>query len=168
MLSHLKIRDLELVVALHEAGSVTQAAKRVGISEPAFCKRIQLVERQIKVRLFERGHDGTKATDPGLTFIARILESIHSFHRGVHEAQETKRGEHSKLCIGVSAFMPPELIQLLRSIELPLSDADEVEQRAFSAKVCEGLVQALVDAVCSPAIGVCLHRRPSLLMTGCG
>jgi hypothetical protein len=33
-----------------------------------------LVERQIKVRLFERGHDGTKATDPGLTFIARILE----------------------------------------------------------------------------------------------
>ena len=120
MLSHLKIRDLELVVALHEEGSVTQAAKRVGISEPAFCKRIQLVERQIKVRLFERGHDGTKATDSGLTFIARILESIHSFHRGVHEAQETKRGEHSKLCIGVSAFMPPELIELLRSIELQL------------------------------------------------
>jgi DNA-binding transcriptional LysR family regulator len=120
MSSHLKIRDLELVVALHEEGSVTQAAKRVGISEPAFCKRIQLVERQIKVRLFERGHDGTKTTDPGLTFIARILESIHSFHRGVHEAQETKRGEHSKLCIGVSAFMPPELIELLRSIELLL------------------------------------------------
>jgi hypothetical protein len=33
MLSHLKIRDLELVVALHEAGSVTEAAKRVGISD---------------------------------------------------------------------------------------------------------------------------------------
>jgi DNA-binding transcriptional LysR family regulator len=42
----LKIHDLELVVALHEAGSVTQAAKRVGISEPAFCKRIQLIEQQ--------------------------------------------------------------------------------------------------------------------------
>jgi DNA-binding transcriptional LysR family regulator len=46
MLSHLKIRDLELVVALHEEGSVTQAAKRVGISEPGFSKRIQLIERQ--------------------------------------------------------------------------------------------------------------------------
>jgi hypothetical protein len=34
MLSHLKIRDLELVVALHEEGSVTQAAKRVGSKYP--------------------------------------------------------------------------------------------------------------------------------------
>jgi molybdate transport repressor ModE-like protein len=74
MLSHLKIRDLELVVALHEEGSITQAAKRVGISEPAFCKRIQLIERLINVRLFERGHDGVKATNSGLAFIAYATE----------------------------------------------------------------------------------------------
>jgi Bacterial regulatory helix-turn-helix protein, lysR family len=30
-----RIRDLELVVALHEEGNMTQAAKRLGMSEPA-------------------------------------------------------------------------------------------------------------------------------------
>jgi len=42
------------------------------------------------------------------------------------------------------------------------SDADEVIQRPLDAKICEWLVQALVDAVNSPAISVCLHPRPTL------
>jgi DNA-binding transcriptional LysR family regulator len=33
-----RIRDLELVVALHEEGNMTQAAKRLGMSEPALSK----------------------------------------------------------------------------------------------------------------------------------
>ena len=42
MTAQLKIRDLELIVALHEEGTLTRAAKRVGITEPAFSKRLQL------------------------------------------------------------------------------------------------------------------------------
>ena len=48
------------------------------------------------------------------------------------------------------------------------SDADEVEERALHAQIREGLVQALIDPVSAPAIGVCLHRCPLLSMTGCG
>jgi LysR family pca operon transcriptional activator len=146
MLSHLKIRDLELVVALHEEGSVTQAAKRVGISEPAFCKRIQLIERLINVRLFERGHDGVKATNSGLAFIAYATEIIHLFHRAIHEAHEATRGECSKLCIGVSAFMPSELIEFLRSIELPLYRdlAIEIDTK-YSAELLTQLQRGHID-----------------------
>jgi hypothetical protein len=38
-----------------------------------------------------------------------------AYHRAIHEAQEAAHGERSRLYIGVSAFMPPELIELLRS-----------------------------------------------------
>jgi LysR family pca operon transcriptional activator len=146
MLSHLKIRDLELVVALHEEGSITQAAKRVGISEPAFCKRIQLIERLINVRLFERGHDGVKATNSGLAFIAYATEIIHLFHRAIHEAHEATRGECSKLCIGVSAFMPSELIELLRSIELPLYRDLAIEiDTGYSAELLTQLQRGHID-----------------------
>jgi DNA-binding transcriptional LysR family regulator len=146
MLSHLKIRDLELVVALHEEGSVTQAAKRVGISEPGFSKRIQLIERQIKVQLFERGHDGVKTTDSGCAFIAYATEIIHAYHRAIHEAQEATHGEHSRLCIGVSAFMPPELIELLRSIELPLYRDLAIEiDTAYSIELLTQLQRGRVD-----------------------
>ena len=120
MTAHLKIRDLELIVALHEEGTLTQAAKRVGVTEPALSKRLLLIERQVQARLFDRGHEGATITGAGRHFVEHIQESIHSYHRAVHEAREAKRGERHKLRIGASAFLQPELIELLRSIELRL------------------------------------------------
>ena len=93
MTPQLKIRDLELVVALHEEGTFTQAAKRVGITEPAFSKRLKLVEREVKETLFDRNYDGVTTTDSGRSFVAHILESIHSYYRAVHEAHEAKHGQ---------------------------------------------------------------------------
>jgi DNA-binding transcriptional LysR family regulator len=120
MKAQLKIRDLELVVALHEEGTFTQAAKRVGITEPAFSKRLKLVEREVKETLFDRNYDGVTTTDSGRSFVAHILESIHAYYRAVHEAHEAKHGERHKLCIGVSAYLPANLIKLLQSVELAL------------------------------------------------
>lgn len=120
MPSPLKIRDLEMVVALHEEGSLTQAAKRIGISEPAYSKRIHWIERCIRVNLFDKGHDGIKTTEAGRSFIAHALESLHSYHKAVHEAHEARNGARSQLCIGVSSFMPPDILEVVRSVELPL------------------------------------------------
>jgi DNA-binding transcriptional LysR family regulator len=88
--SRLKIRDLELIVALHEEGTFTQAAKRVGVTEPALSKRLLLIERMVQARLFDRGHDGATITGAGRHFVEHIQESVHSFHRAVHEARERK------------------------------------------------------------------------------
>jgi DNA-binding transcriptional LysR family regulator len=120
MTAHLKIRDLELIVALHEEGTLTQAAKRVGVTEPALSKRLLLIERHVQARLFDRGHDGATITGAGRHFVEHILESIHCYHRAIHEAREAKRGEHDKLRIGASPYLPSDLIELVRSIELRL------------------------------------------------
>src|SRR5258708_25592883 len=44
--------------------------------------------------------------------------------------------------------------------------AHEEKQRSFYPEVREGLVQALVDSVPAPAIGVCLHGSPSTAGSG--
>src|SRR6266567_468492 len=41
------------------------------------------------------------------------------------------------------------------------SHTNEEEQRTFHSEVREGLVQALVDSVCTPICSVCLHLCPS-------
>jgi DNA-binding transcriptional LysR family regulator len=120
MTDHIKIRDLELIMALHETGNLTQAAKQIGITEPAFSKRLQIIERRIRARLFNRGHEGAALTEPGRAFVEHARVSIQAFHRAVHEAHETQSAEHHKLRIGTSDFLPPCLIELLRSIELRL------------------------------------------------
>ena len=120
MSGHVKIRDLELIVALHEEGNLTQAAKRIGISEPAFSKRLRLIERRVQARLFARGSGGSQATESGRAFLERARISIQTFYQAVHEAREAKFGERHKLRIGVSAYLAPRLIELVRTNELRL------------------------------------------------
>lgn len=117
---HVRIRDLELIVALHEEGNMTQAAKRLGISEPALSKQLHKIESRIQTRLFERGNGGIVTTAPGRTFVGHAAESLQAFRRAVHEAQETKHNEPHRLRIGVSSFHPSYLIEILRTIELRL------------------------------------------------
>jgi DNA-binding transcriptional LysR family regulator len=120
MSGHVKIRDLELVVALHEEGNLTQAAKRIGISEPAFSKRLRLIERRVQAKLFARGSEGSLATESGRAFMESARISIQSYYQAVHEAQEAKFGENHKLRIGVSAYLDSRLIEVIRTTELRL------------------------------------------------
>ncbi len=120
MAIRLKIRDLELIVALHEEGTLTRAARRVGLTEPALSKRLQLVEREVQARLFDRDHGGAAVTDPGRCFVEHAAQSLQAYHRAIHEAREAKRGERHTLRIGVSAYLPPTWIERLRAAELRL------------------------------------------------
>ncbi len=120
MPAQLKIRDLERVMALHDEGNVTVAARRIGISEPALSKRLRAIEQQIQVELFDRSHEGVTITEAGRAFVEHAQQSLMEFHRAVHEARETKRGVMHKLRIGASTFHSPHLIESLRSVELRL------------------------------------------------
>jgi DNA-binding transcriptional LysR family regulator len=120
MTDPMRIRDLELIVAVYETGNLTQAAKQMNISEPALSKQLHIIERRIRVRLFDRGRGGAARTDQGRAFVEHARVSIEAYHRALHEAHEAGRSEQHKLRIGTSAFLPPSLIEVLRSIELRL------------------------------------------------
>jgi DNA-binding transcriptional LysR family regulator len=115
-----RIRDLELIVTVYETGNLTQAAQQMGISEPALSKQLHVIERRIRLHLFVRGRAGAALTEQGRAFVEHARVSIQAYHRAVHEAHEAGRAERHKLRIGTSAFLPPSLIELLRSTELRL------------------------------------------------
>ena len=114
----IRICDLELVVALHEEGTLTRAAKREGVSQPNLTRRLRLVEREAGAQLFDRGSGGALITVPGRSFIEHVIESLHAYRRAMHEAREAKHDERQMLRIGASAYLPPALIERLRSTEL--------------------------------------------------
>ena len=99
---------------------MTQAAKRLGMSEPALSKQLQEIERRIQTRLFERGNGGVVTTGSGRSFVAHAAESVQAFRRAVHEAQESKHNAPHRLRIGVSTCHPPNLIGILCTVELRL------------------------------------------------
>ena len=118
MTAQTRIRDLEFIVALHEEGNLTLAAKRLGISEPAFSKQLRKIERRVQARLFERNTGGVVATAPGRAFIVHAVDCIQAFRRAVHDAHEMKYGELQRLRIGASSFLSRAWVELLCSVEL--------------------------------------------------
>ena len=64
--------DLQLIrslLAVADHGSITAAADRIGVSQPALSRRIQLLEEHLGAELLARGRKGAL-----LTAIGRLVE----------------------------------------------------------------------------------------------
>jgi len=153
MATKTRIDDLELVVALSEERTLSQVAKRVGKTQPAVSKRLQVIGRRLQLKLVETDHTGAEITEPGRVFAEYAQQSVNLFHRGIHEARQAKDAHLNRLRVGTSPFQPPHLIEMLRTMELRLyrNLAVEVES-AFSCDLLKKLEQRDVDValVASP------------------
>ncbi|MEO6088901.1 MAG: LysR family transcriptional regulator, partial [Umezawaea sp.] len=61
----LELRHLRAVCAIAEEGSVTKAATRLGLTQPAMSAQLRTVERILGGLLFERTPNGSVPTDLG-------------------------------------------------------------------------------------------------------
>ncbi|MFF9474007.1 LysR family transcriptional regulator [Streptomyces roseolus] len=66
------LRVLRYFVAVAEDGSLTGAAARLFVSQPALTKRIRRLEEDLGVRLFTRSRSGMALTEAGREFAARV------------------------------------------------------------------------------------------------
>jgi LysR family glycine cleavage system transcriptional activator len=63
---------IEAFIAAAHAGSFKDAAATLGLSPPAFTRRIQLLEHQIGVKLFDRDHPTPVLTVSGKRYLKRL------------------------------------------------------------------------------------------------
>ncbi|MFI5713676.1 LysR family transcriptional regulator [Kribbella sp. NPDC051620] len=77
-----EIRHLRAICAIADAGSVTRAAARLGVSQPALTGLLQRFERSLGGQLFERARTGVRPTPLGERALQRarlVLADIDSF-----------------------------------------------------------------------------------------
>lgn len=65
------LRQVEQVMAVCRAGGITDAARLLGVSQPALSKSISRLEKQLGVKLFERDGRGARPTRYGRLVAAR-------------------------------------------------------------------------------------------------
>jgi DNA-binding transcriptional LysR family regulator len=101
----LDARQLREVIAIHDHGSFRQAAKALGISQPALTKSIRKTEQLLAVRLFDRTSKSVIPTDFGRMLAGRgrtILKQLEELEEEVRETSGVERGE---ICFGVGPFL---------------------------------------------------------------
>ncbi len=87
--------DLRIFLTLAREGTLTTAARALGVSHPTVARRVQALEKQIGARLFERLPDRFVPTSAGEELLAdteAMEKAAHSIHRRSATLSDTVSG----------------------------------------------------------------------------
>lgn len=100
LVKHVRLRQLQLLLALQQCGSVMQAAATLHMSQSAATQALAEMERVLDVRLFERHARGMRPTLAGQT----LVDTVRGVLAALEEASETlaaiRRGAQAALRLG--------------------------------------------------------------------
>lgn len=89
--NRINFRHLRAFCEVAELGSISGAAHRVHLSQPAVTQAIAKLEGQVGVALFERTTEGLLLTEPGALFRQRAERAIQHIEEGTRPA--VRRGQ---------------------------------------------------------------------------
>ncbi|MBE7039579.1 MAG: LysR family transcriptional regulator [Ruminococcaceae bacterium] len=112
-------KQIQYALALSETLNFSQVAEQLGISQPAFSKQIQNIEKELGVKLFDRNHNPLTLTPAGEYFVRNARELLYKEEQLRKALDQFKTGESGRLTIGVTPFrslyLMPGLIKKIRS-----------------------------------------------------
>jgi DNA-binding transcriptional LysR family regulator len=151
------LATLDLLVSVAETGSLGQAARRHGISQPAASLRLSTLERRLGLRLLERSATGSRLTEPGAAVVdwaRELLEAAHGLTRSI-TALRAERSGRLRIAASLTVadhLVPGWLVALHRvaptlSVALQVGNSDHVADLVRSRAVAVGFV----EGPCAPA-----------------
>jgi DNA-binding transcriptional LysR family regulator len=96
----LKLRDLHIVLAVAESGSMAKAAAELAISQPSVSKAIAEVEHLLGLRLFDRGPRGIEPTIYGRALVNCGVAVFDELRQGVKKLEFLVDPAEGELRIG--------------------------------------------------------------------
>jgi DNA-binding transcriptional LysR family regulator len=83
----LKLRHLEVLLAVAETGSMAKAAARLAVTQPAISRAIADAEHTLGVPLFERSTQGVEPTEYGRALLKRGIAAFDEIEQGVKDIE---------------------------------------------------------------------------------
>jgi DNA-binding transcriptional LysR family regulator len=137
ILRRLKLRDLQMLLAVVEQGSMAKAAESLSITRPVVSKTISDLERTLGVRLLDRSPQGLEATLFGRALVKRSFAIFDELRLGVQELGFLAEPGTGELRVGCSEYMaagfvPVVVDRLTRrypqlSFRMSLGDANSLQ-----------------------------------------
>ena len=97
-----ELRQLRYFAALAEAGTVTEAARRLHIAQPSLSQQIRLLERRIGTSLFRRRPQGMELTDGGRLLLDSVKRALGELRSSIAAARAVQPTATVGVCRGVA------------------------------------------------------------------
>jgi DNA-binding transcriptional LysR family regulator len=125
--------DLKAFLAVARGGSTLAAARALKINQTTVARRIEALEADVGLKLFERGQAGSRLTEAGQVLIGEA-EAVERATEGfAHQAQALQRGASGSLRVTINealanVFLAPALGEFRRlypdiKVEMLVGDA---------------------------------------------
>ena len=127
----MEIRDLKALVGIAETGSLSKAAHKLNVTQPALSALVRRVEDELSVRILDRHSRGVTLTDEGRYLLERayvILREVSETAASIHEIAEepvgrVRIGLPTSVAAGVIPVLVPTVTRLYPGIRLHLVEA---------------------------------------------
>lgn len=106
------VRDLALLVAAIELGSLTKAAEAAHLTQPAVSKRVALLERRYGLALLERWKGGVRPTEAGRILYAEARQILVGLERADAAMADLARHERRMLRVAASYTIGETLLPI--------------------------------------------------------
>lgn len=104
------VRQIQYFIAIAEALSFNQAAKRLDVSQPTLTTQIVAFEEALGLQLFERSRSGTILTAVGRDLLSNARRVIEEFQGLIDQAASVSRGPAGTYRLGVTPTLGPYLL----------------------------------------------------------
>lgn len=107
------LKRLQHLLLLAEELHFSKAAQRASLTQTAFSRSIQTLERDLGLRLFDRGTRSVALTASGAQLVERARELVNKADHLQLEAAELRGGQAGRLSFGVSQLVPGDWLEAL-------------------------------------------------------
>ncbi len=145
MINRLRLKQVALLIALEEYGSLHKAAESLHLTQPAATKALHEMEAALGVSLFDRSTRGMQATELGRCVI-RYARLIQSDMRNLRdELSGIMQGKGGRLSIGTIMGAAPVITRALLRLREVQPDASVEITEDTSARQLLMLDQGRID-----------------------
>lgn len=132
--------ELEALIVALRAGSIGEAARRLGVSQPALSKRLRQLEAVCGTRLLERSSTGVVATPAGARLATAALRVVDEISQ-LDEVLEELRGQSAPVRIASSPVVAESLLPELLAAARDGLTGLPIELTAANSAVVRRLVE---------------------------
>ncbi|MBT3789887.1 MAG: LysR family transcriptional regulator [Alphaproteobacteria bacterium] len=152
-LQRLKIRQLDLLVAINDHRSLRAAADIVGLSQPAVTKTLKLMEEDLGLTLFDRTNRGVSPTEYGVILVRHARSILAQLRQAGDELADLTGGIGGRVVLGT-------LLTASESI-IPAAIISLRQQRpGVTVKIVTGTNDVLMPALIQGDIDLVVGRLP--------
>ncbi|GAA2875544.1 LysR family transcriptional regulator [Actinoplanes cyaneus] len=104
------LREFRVFLAIAERGSLSGAARRLRVSQPAVSQTVAALEQQVGVELLERSSTGVRLTEAGVVLAGEARAVLARYEQALSAVGRFALSADTRLRVGVPLELPPGLL----------------------------------------------------------